>query len=92
MGVFDEGKAYTISIHYFLQSMSIIHLILLLGVQNSIGSATLQNNISVPAHFRDNGSRLSPPTSEIGVRFPAPPQMRQLVVVCRRLAVYSTEP
>ena len=35
---------------------------------------------------------LSPPTSEAGVRFPARPQVGKLVVACRWLAVYSTEP
>ena len=35
---------------------------------------------------------LSPPTSEAGVRFPARPQVRKLVVACRWSAVYSTEP
>ena len=34
----------------------------------------------------------SPPTSEAGVRFPAWPQVGKLVVACRWLAVYSTEP
>ena len=34
----------------------------------------------------------SPPTSEAGVRFPAQPQVGKLVVACRWLAVYSTEP
>ena len=35
---------------------------------------------------------LSPPTSEIGVWFPALPQVGKLVVACRWAAVYSTEP
>ena len=35
---------------------------------------------------------LSPPTSEIGVRIPARPQVGKLVLACRRSAVYSTEP
>ena len=35
---------------------------------------------------------LSPPTSEIGVRFPAQPQVGKLVVAYRWSAVYSTEP
>ena len=35
---------------------------------------------------------LSPPTSEAGVRFMALPQVGKLVVACRWLAVYSTEP
>ena len=35
---------------------------------------------------------LSPPTSEVGVRFPAQPQVGKLVVACRWSAVYSTEP
>ena len=35
---------------------------------------------------------LSPPTSEAGVWFPARPQVGKLVVACRWLAVYSTEP
>ena len=35
---------------------------------------------------------LSPPTSEVRVRFPAPPQVGKLVVACRWLTVYSTEP
>ena len=34
---------------------------------------------------------LSPPTSEIGVNFPAPPQAGKLVVACRWSTVYSTE-
>ena len=45
--------------------------------------------------YRGHGGRvvtLSPPTSEAGVRFPAPPQVGKLVVACRWLAVYSTEP
>ena len=35
---------------------------------------------------------LSPPTSEVGVRFPALPHVGELVVACHWLAVYSTEP
>ena len=35
---------------------------------------------------------LSPPTSEAGVWFPAWPQVGKLVVACRWLGVYSTEP
>ena len=35
---------------------------------------------------------LLPPTSEIGVRFPAQPQVGKLVVACPWSAVYSTEP
>ena len=35
---------------------------------------------------------LAPPTSEAGVLFPARPQVGKLVVACRWLAVYSTEP
>ena len=35
---------------------------------------------------------LSSPTSEIGVQFPARPQVEKLVVACRWSAVYSTEP
>ena len=35
---------------------------------------------------------LSPPTSEAEVLFPAQPQVGKLVVACRWLAVYSTEP
>ena len=35
---------------------------------------------------------LSPPTSEIGVHFPARPQVGKLVVACCWSAVYSTEP
>ena len=35
---------------------------------------------------------LSPPTSEMGVRFQAQPQAGKLVVACRWSAVYSTEP
>ena len=35
---------------------------------------------------------LSLPTSEIGVRFLAQTQVGKLVVACRWLAVYSTEP
>ena len=45
--------------------------------------------------IRGHGGRvvtLSPPTSEAGVRSPARPQVRKLVVACRWLAVYSTEP
>ena len=34
---------------------------------------------------------LSPPTSEIGARFPALPQVGKLVVACRWSAVYRTE-
>ena len=44
---------------------------------------------------RGHGGRvvtLSPPTSEAGVRFLARPQVGKLVVACRWLAVYSTEP
>ena len=43
---------------------------------------------------RGHGGRvvtLSPPTSEAGVRFTAPPQVEKLVVACRWSAVYSTE-
>ena len=35
---------------------------------------------------------LSPPTSEVGVRFPALPQVGKLLVACRWSAIYSTEP
>ena len=35
---------------------------------------------------------LSPPTSKAGVRFPAQPQVGNLVVACRWSSVYSTEP
>ena len=35
---------------------------------------------------------LSAPTSEVGVRFPARPQVGKQVVVCRWSAVYSTDP
>ena len=35
---------------------------------------------------------LSPPTSEVEVRFPALPQVGKLIVACCWLAVYSTEP
>ena len=35
---------------------------------------------------------LSPPTSEVGVQFPAWPQVGKLVVACRWSAVYSTKP
>ena len=35
---------------------------------------------------------LSPSTSEVRVRFPAQPQVGKLVVACRWLAIYSTEP
>ena len=44
---------------------------------------------------RGHGGRvvtLLPPTSEAGVRFPARPQVGNLVVACRWLAVYRTEP
>ena len=44
---------------------------------------------------RGHGGRvvtLSPPTSETGVSFPARPQVGKLIVACRWLAVYSTEP
>ena len=44
---------------------------------------------------RGHGGRvvtLSPPTSEAGVRSPLRPQVGKLVVACRWLAVYSTEP
>ena len=44
---------------------------------------------------RGHGGRvvtLSPPTSEAGVRVPAPPQVGKLVVACRWSPVYSTEP
>ena len=36
--------------------------------------------------------RLSPATSETGVRFMALPQVGKLVVACHWSAVYSTEP
>ena len=51
--------------------------------------------ISADKATRGHGDRvvtLSPPTSEAGVRFPAQPQVGKLVVACRWLAVYSTEP
>ena len=35
---------------------------------------------------------LSPPTSEVGVRFPALPQVGKLIDACRWSAVYSKEP
>ena len=34
----------------------------------------------------------APPTSEVGVQFPALPQVGKLVVAFRWSAVYSTEP
>ena len=45
--------------------------------------------------LRGHGGRvvaLSPPTSEAGVQSLARPQVGKLVVACRWLAVYSTEP
>ena len=55
--------------------------------------------IFIPPVFNDltrgHGGRvvtLLPPTSGAGVRFPARPQVRKLVVACRWPAVYSTEP
>ena len=49
------------------------------------------------ANFNDRGHggrvvKLSPPTSEAGVRFLAWPQVGKLVVPCRWSAVYSIEP
>ena len=44
---------------------------------------------------RGHGGRvvtLSPPTSEAGVRSPSWPYVGKLIVACRWLAVYSTEP
>ena len=38
------------------------------------------------------GAMVADPTSEAGVRFPAWPQVRKLVVVCRWSTGYSTEP
>ena len=49
----------------------------------------------IKREIRGHGGRvvtLSPPTSEAGVLFPARPQVGKLVVACRWLAVYSTEP
>ena len=45
--------------------------------------------------LRGHGGRVAtllPPTSEIGVRFPAQPQVRKLVVACHWSAVYNTDP
>ena len=45
--------------------------------------------------YRGHGGRvvtLSPPTSEVRVRFPTWPQVGKLVVVCRWSAVYNTQP
>ena len=45
--------------------------------------------------LRGHGGRmatLSPPTSEIGVHFPARPQVGKLVVACHWSTVYCTEP
>ena len=57
----------------------------------------LPDNFTQQLHksIRGNGGRvvtLFPPTSEAGVWFPAQPQVGKLVVACRWLAVYSTEP
>ena len=51
--------------------------------------------ISYNHFFFFHGGRvvtLSPPTFEVGVQFPAWPQVGKLVVACRWSAVYSTEP
>ena len=51
--------------------------------------------VSVTSESRGHSGRvvtLSPPTSEVGVRFPALPQVGKLVVACHWSAVYSTEP
>ena len=58
-------------------------------------------SVSLLAHFRQlmeiKGTMVAVvtpllPISEIGVRFPARPQVGKLVVACRWSAVYSTEP
>ena len=51
--------------------------------------------VSFPTQLRIHGGRvvkLSPPTSEAGVQFPAWTQVGKLVVACRWSAVYRTEP
>ena len=51
--------------------------------------------VSLYLNLRGHGGRvvtLSPPTSEVRVRFQALPQVGKMVVACRRSAVYSTEP
>ena len=53
-----------------------------------------QSNMKM-SEYRGHGGRvatLSPPISEIWVRFPARPQVGKMVVACRWSAVYSTEP
>ena len=52
-------------------------------------------HIKVRLNNRGHSGRVvtfSPPTSEAEVRFTALPQVGKLVVSCRWLAVYSTEP
>ena len=49
----------------------------------------------IPSKLWGHGGRvvtLLPPTSELGVRFPAWPQVRKLVVACCWSAVYSKHP
>ena len=50
------------------------------------------NLILLPLGHRGRVVTLSPPTSEVGVQFPALPQVGKLVIACRWSAVYSTEP
>ena len=57
----------------------------------------LWGNILLASHIfmGGHGGRvvtLSPPTSDVGVRFPGLPQVGKLVVACHWSAVYSTEP
>ena len=67
------------------------------GAASGIGISVFELNVSL-LYFealRGHGGRvvtLSPPTSEAGDRSSAWPPVGKLVVACRWLAVYSTEP
>ena len=56
---------------------------------------SLDSRSDLPPDPGGHGGRvvtLSPPTSEAGVRFPERPKVGKLIVACRWLAVYSTNP
>ena len=71
------------------------HLIVNHGYSPSyVSSSIVHITVSISPCWGHGGRvvTLSPPTSEAGVRFPARPQVGNLVVACRWSTVYSTEP
>ena len=75
---------------------AILHICENIEINNSAGILLLLDfEKAFDSVQRGHGGRvvtLSPPTSEAGVRSPSWPQVGKLVVACRWLAVYSTDP